>query len=68
MLQADQEKKGQLTESVFVKVLKEVLNLDIKWSAMLPSLLGTLDRKKGQPVDYSAFLKRQPKPELHMED
>lgn len=55
---ADQEKKGQLTESVFVNVLKEVLHLDIKWSAMLPSLLGTLDRKKGQPVDYIAFLSR----------
>eukprot|EP00658_Telonema_sp_P-2_P036872 TRINITY_DN26590_c0_g1_i3.p1 TRINITY_DN26590_c0_g1~~TRINITY_DN26590_c0_g1_i3.p1 ORF type:complete len:305 (-),score=79.60 TRINITY_DN26590_c0_g1_i3:207-1121(-) len=55
---ADQTKAGRLSQNMFIKVLKEGLKLDIKWSALLPSMLGEWDRRDGQVVEYNAFLNR----------
>eukprot|EP00656_Telonema_subtile_P036130 TRINITY_DN4009_c0_g1_i1.p1 TRINITY_DN4009_c0_g1~~TRINITY_DN4009_c0_g1_i1.p1 ORF type:complete len:672 (-),score=171.04 TRINITY_DN4009_c0_g1_i1:230-2245(-) len=55
---ADEARSGSLSQSGFVRVLKSVLKLDIKWNVLLPSLLGDLERRDGQPVAYVPFLER----------
>lgn len=54
----DEDKTGSISQSAFVRQLKSVLKLDIKWNPLLPSLLGDLERRDGQPVEYKTFLER----------
>lgn len=54
----DQANTGILDEAKFVGLLKQVLNLDINFKALLPSLLGDPVRQDGTDVDYKQFLSR----------
>ena len=55
---ADEPKKGVLPAATVCGIFKTVLGLDIKWPALLPSLVGNLQYKDGDPINYEDMLSR----------
>merc|ERR1712166_334657 len=55
---AYEPKKGILPAQTVCGIFKTVLGLDIKWPALLPSLVGNLNYKDGDPINYVDMLSR----------